>query len=395
MPAVQRASTKLVSKAGFSALAALCLIAGCAGARGLCSIQHTRVERFTQLLSFETRRQQSNIVRRSEFYRDAHLEEFIAQILCDLTPPHLPEGIAPRVILVANDAVNAYSFPDGAIYIHTSLLTRLENEAELALVLAHELAHVTHRHALRAFMAYQEIKNSAAAEHGRSHPGAGARDLTAWFGTGEFPEAMCGILRSLEVEADRIGIDMIVKAGYNFIETLEIFEHLKEDGQNFQSAGRAAEMREAFADIRPLGRRGRLTDRQAFDTRLHNLLLNQAARELQHGHFDRALQSAQRCSRASPTDARCHFVLGEILRQRNHPGDHHLALRHYHLSIASDPSLAGSRKAIGLIYLKQGQARLAKSFFETALALNPNAPDSAYIHAYLDQCTTQIEGGDL
>ncbi len=376
-------------------MAACCVFAGCASPEGLGAVEQTRAGRCNQLLSFETRRQQSNIVRRAEFYRDAFLEGYIAQILSELTPEHLPQGLAPRVILVSNDAVNAYSFPDGTIYIHTGLLSLLENEAELALVLGHELAHAIHRHALRAFMAYLEIKDSAVADPDWSAPGVGSRDLTAWFGTSEFPEEMKDILRDLEVEADRLGIDMIAKAGYNFNEALEIFEHFSEDGQNLQGAVRAAEMRAAFADVRPLRERVHLTQRQAFDYRLYNLLLNQASRELQRGRFDRALQFAQRCCRASPADARCHFVLGEILRQRNHPGDHHLALRHYHLSIASDASLTESHKAIGIIYLKQGQACLAKSFFETALALKPGAPDSAYIKGYLDQCTTQIEGGDL
>jgi hypothetical protein len=42
----------------------------------------------------------------------------------------LGKGILPGVFLVASNVVTAYSFPDGAMYIHTSLLARLENEAE-------------------------------------------------------------------------------------------------------------------------------------------------------------------------------------------------------------------------------------------------------------------------
>jgi beta-barrel assembly-enhancing protease len=51
--------------------------------------------------------------------------------------------------VLVNPSLNAFAYPTGAIYVHSGLLARLQNEAQLATVLAHEIAHILHRHAIR------------------------------------------------------------------------------------------------------------------------------------------------------------------------------------------------------------------------------------------------------
>ena len=140
-------------KAVFAVVIVLCLCWGCSGPGAMVSSSGARGERLTQLLNFETRREQSAIARRSTSYREPQLEQHLERMLAWLMPTEAPEGIVPRMVLISDPGLNAYSFPDGAIYIHTGLLSHLENEAELALLLAHELAHVTGRHALRVLAA--------------------------------------------------------------------------------------------------------------------------------------------------------------------------------------------------------------------------------------------------
>ena len=117
--------------------------------------------------------------------------------------------------------------------------------------------------------------------------------------------------------------------------------------------------------------------------------------ELRHGRWEEALRCARRLFREVPTHARGHFLLGDILRQRNEAGDEPRALAHYFRAIAADPSLPGPHKAIGLIQLKNGQARLAKESFESALAMAPHSHDNHYIRSYLTQCIITIEGEEL
>jgi beta-barrel assembly-enhancing protease len=82
--------------------------------------------------------------------RDPILEEYLADVVHRLLPPGTIEaGVSPSVHILINPSLNAFAYPTGAIYVHSGLLARLENEAQLAAVLAHETAHIVHRHAIR------------------------------------------------------------------------------------------------------------------------------------------------------------------------------------------------------------------------------------------------------
>jgi beta-barrel assembly-enhancing protease len=57
--------------------------------------------------------------------------------------------VSPSVHVLINPSLNAFAYPTGAIYVHSGLVARLENEAQLATVLAHEVSHVVQRHTVR------------------------------------------------------------------------------------------------------------------------------------------------------------------------------------------------------------------------------------------------------
>ncbi|MGH8071993.1 MAG: M48 family metalloprotease [Candidatus Entotheonellia bacterium] len=86
----------------------------------------------------------------SGLFRDLVLDEYLADMAHRLLPPGtLEAGVSPSVHVLINPSLNAFAYPTGAIYVHSGLLVRLENESQLATVLAHEIAHVVHRHAIR------------------------------------------------------------------------------------------------------------------------------------------------------------------------------------------------------------------------------------------------------
>jgi predicted Zn-dependent protease len=380
--------------AGIVAATAVCFCLGCSGPGTMVSFSQGRGERLTRLLSFETRLQQSAIARRSTPYREPFLEQYLERMVDGLMREEAAPGVLPRVVLISDTGQNAYSFPDGAIYIHTGLLAQIESEAELALLLAHELAHITRRHALRALVA-------GPAETGETVFDRALSDSLSWFHELRRPKEVSGsfqepaqelarLRRTLEQEADAVGLDMVVKADYDPHEALEIFEHLTEDNGGQAGQARAAGLLQALDPAAPAA--GRTSDRAVFGRHLQHLLLEQGWLELRHGRWDKALRCARRLLRVSPAQARGHFLMGEILRQRNEAEDGLQALAHYHQAIAADPARPEPHKAIGLIHLKQGQARLARGFFEKALALAPQAPDSDYIRSYLTQCIITIEG---
>ena len=123
--------------------------------------------------------------------------------------PHLPWQFG--VLDHAN--VNAFAVPGGTIFITRGLLEKMRSEAELAGVLGHEIAHVLRRHHLKAI---QKGAQTALAGEGLStalRDRAGpARDKLIAFGTEMYSR---GLDKSDELEADRLGIVIAARAGYD------------------------------------------------------------------------------------------------------------------------------------------------------------------------------------
>ena len=95
-------------------------------------------------------REHRKLSRSSGLLRDPVLEEYLTEVAHRLLPPGtLAAGVSPSIHVLINPSLNAFAYPTGAIYVHSGLLARLENEAQLATVLAHEIAHIVHRHAIR------------------------------------------------------------------------------------------------------------------------------------------------------------------------------------------------------------------------------------------------------
>lgn len=121
---------------------------------------------------------------------------------------------------VINDPrVNAFALPGGYIGINAGLILVAEYEDEVAGVMAHEIAHVTQRHIARMFERSKSLSwPMMAALLGSmilatASPAAGTSAMAATLAGSQ--QDMINFTRSNEEEADRIGMDMLVKAGYD------------------------------------------------------------------------------------------------------------------------------------------------------------------------------------
>jgi predicted Zn-dependent protease len=90
-------------------------------------------------------------------YHDQKLNEYVTRIGLSM----LPAGSAPERVkwsfrILRDPMPNAFALPNGSIYVHTGLLSLLENEDQLAGVLAHEITHVTDRHTYLANRDYRK-----------------------------------------------------------------------------------------------------------------------------------------------------------------------------------------------------------------------------------------------
>lgn len=79
-------------------------------------------------------------------YDDPETAAYLEKLGHSLVPEQTPENVKWRFRAVRDLEVNAFALPNGSIYVNSGLLSRMENEAQLAGVLAHEVTHVTNRH---------------------------------------------------------------------------------------------------------------------------------------------------------------------------------------------------------------------------------------------------------
>ncbi len=134
---------------------------------------------------------------------------------------------------VNNDAINAFAFFGGHIGVHTGLIRRAKNESELASVLAHEISHVTQRHIARRMQAQQRATPLAIASMiggvllAIANPQAGIAAMQA--GQAASAQLQIDYTRSNEQEADRIGISMLARAGFDPDAAASFFSTMAEE----------------------------------------------------------------------------------------------------------------------------------------------------------------------
>jgi len=120
---------------------------------------------------------------------------------------------------IADPAVNAFALPGGFIGVHSGLVLTAQSESELAAVLAHEVAHVTQRHIARMVAGQQrtQIMSLAAlalAILASRASGDAAQAIVAGAQAATI-QSQLDFTRDNEREADRIGLQMLEKAGFD------------------------------------------------------------------------------------------------------------------------------------------------------------------------------------
>lgn len=146
------------------------------------------------------------------------------------------QSVAPdrhwRFGVIENENINAFAAPDGYIFVTTGLLKQLRSEAELAGVLGHEIAHVVKEHHLnelekgaRLTLATRVAEESLR-ERGHD-PGK-----YGWVIEGTKNLYTKGLSRDDELDADRLGVVLAVRAGYEpwgFVSVLQRLDALSRE----------------------------------------------------------------------------------------------------------------------------------------------------------------------
>lgn len=173
-------------------------------------------------------------------------------------------GGAPQIEVfgVRSPEINAFAMPGGFIGVHTGLIVASGSESEVAGVVAHEIAHVTQRHIARGLTQQRQSGHIALAAIAGALlaaliPGGGQAAMgIAAFGQAAAIDRQLGFSREAEQEADRNGVEMLRKAGYDPNGMAAMFGRLTNAASLNEGRGGGA-----YASTHPLSLQ-RMTDMQ-------------------------------------------------------------------------------------------------------------------------------------
>jgi len=135
--------------------------------------------------------------------------------------------------ILDTDEVNAFALPGGFFYVNSGLILAADDEAELAGVMAHEIAHVAARHATKN-MTRAQIWNMASVP--LIFIGGPIAYAISEVASIAIPMTYLKFSRDAEREADLLGLEYDYAAGYDPHAFVEFFEKLNIDGKKKQSA---------------------------------------------------------------------------------------------------------------------------------------------------------------
>jgi len=165
---------------------------------------------------------------------DPQLTEYLSSLGSQLASRANNGDFQFHFFFVKDDQINAFALPGGYVGVNSGLLLATNNENELAGVLAHEVSHVTQRHIARAMYDNERVSIVSMAA-------MLAAILLGAAGGGGHGDAMAGVIagtqgltqqhqinftRGNEIEADRVGMDLLSSAGFDPNGMASFFEEI-------------------------------------------------------------------------------------------------------------------------------------------------------------------------
>jgi beta-barrel assembly-enhancing protease len=153
-------------------------------------------------------------------YHDPRLDTYLTRVGTAVSADKKVENVEWKFRALRDPVPNAFALPNGSIYINTGLLALLEDENQLAAVLAHEVTHVTHRHtylrnrSMRKKVLAINILNTIGTLNPITGPAGLAIDLIAAISPLMLALSVFGYSREQEKEADIEGLKYATAAGF-------------------------------------------------------------------------------------------------------------------------------------------------------------------------------------
>lgn len=381
-----------------------------------------------QALWENAREEEKKLLENVTLYDDPLLVDYLEEVIGRINPPGMAANNALnyRVRVIEDPTLNAFAYPHGAMYVHTGLLARMENEDQLATVLGHEMTHVENRHMLR----YQRSANNkqiglsiaavaaavvlAGAEADAYEAGDWARgvrigvlgDVLVGLGLQlAFLASVNGYGRNLEYEADQGAFNKLVAAGYDVRESSKVYQALLEghgeptrlEGFFFGSHPQLTQRvknAEQFAATQtvPASLSGsRDDDSEAFARRIRPVIRDDARLNIENGRLKLAESQLERVIHEMPEDPESHLLMGRLHLARadaakdsavqdDHRKQAEESLRE---AVRLDPERPAARRELGLLLYRDNAFSEACEQFREYVKLAPEADDTPRVRDYI------------
>ncbi len=318
---------------------------------------------------------------------DPELTKYVKEVgqrLADVSDRKLPY----EFVVINNSVPNAWALPGGKIAVNRGLLTELNNEAELAAVLGHEIVHAAARHGAKG-MERGILLQGAVAAAGIASQGSSYASLAV-----RGSQIAAGLInqkygRNAELESDLYGMKYMSRAGYDpraAISLQETFLRLsKEAGRGtdwlsglFSSHPPSQERIDANrATAKTLPESGELGAERYKDKIAHIIrteddyhAFDKGIKALSEGNTKEALSLAQQAIRGEPNEGHFHALVGDInMKQQQYQN----ALTSYNKAVELNSEFFYFYVQRGLNKQKLGDQQGARIDLEKSTKLLPTA----------------------
>lgn len=175
----------------------------------------------------------SQVYQSNNVINDSEINNYIERLGSKLSMEGTDDKLSLKFFIIDDPSINAFAMLGGIIGIHTGLIFAANTESELSSVLSHEIAHITQKHLLRLFdsQARNSFKSylalAIAILAARSNPQVASGAIVA--ANAAQVQSALDFTRENEKEADRVGIEILNKSGFDpkgfidFFRTLQRF----------------------------------------------------------------------------------------------------------------------------------------------------------------------------